>query len=55
MIELLENTDIILPDPIKDTSFIEQALDKKKTVWEYINKDAIKVQNSLVEIISKLI
>lgn len=55
LISLLENTDIILPTPIQATSFIEQALDKKKTIWEYRNKDAVKVQNSLVEIISNLI
>ena len=50
----LKDLNINFPEPIQNLSFIEQILDKKKTIWEYNNKEAQAVQNVLLEIIKIL-
>lgn len=51
----LKDTDILFPEPILDSSFVESMLEKKKTVWEYKNKTANDIQDTLVKIIHKII
>lgn len=50
----LKDLNINFPEPIQNLSFIEQILDKKKTIWEYNNKEAQAVQNVLLDIIKIL-
>lgn len=50
----LKDLNINFPEPIPNLSFIEQILDKKKTIWEYSNKEACAVQNILLDIIKIL-
>lgn len=51
----LKDTDILFPEPILDTSFVESMLEKKKTVWEYKNKIANDIQDTLIKIIHRII
>ncbi|MGL5745862.1 MAG: ParA family protein [Cetobacterium sp.] len=50
----LKDLNINFPEPIQNLSFIEQILDKKKTIWEYNNKEAQAVQKVLLDIIKIL-
>lgn len=50
----VEGTEILLADPIPQLSMIEKILDKKKSVWEYGNKDILKIQDILAEVIQKI-
>lgn len=52
--ENFKDIDIYLPDPIDKSSFIEQMLYNKKTVWEYTNKTALKVQEIIIGIMKEL-
>ncbi|MEG0516904.1 MAG: ParA family protein [Plesiomonas shigelloides] len=54
LIENFNGIDIHLPTPIDKSSFIEQMLYNKKTVWEYSNKTALKVQEIIFEIMKEL-
>uniref|UniRef100_UPI003AF17F8C ParA family protein n=1 Tax=Cetobacterium sp. TaxID=2071632 RepID=UPI003AF17F8C len=54
MKNIISNTDIIFPQPIPQLAFIEEMLDKKKSIWEYTNKQANEVQEILLEILSKM-
>ncbi|MGL5981981.1 MAG: hypothetical protein ACRCZR_01525, partial [Cetobacterium sp.] len=54
LIETFNDIDIHLPTPIDKSSFIEQMLYNKKTVWEYSNKTAIKVQEIIFGIMKEL-
>lgn len=47
----LKDLNINFPEPIQNLSFIEKILDKKKTIWEYNNKEAQAVQSVLLDII----
>lgn len=47
----LKDLNVNFPQPIQNLSFIEQILDKKKTIWEYNNKEAQAVQSVLLDII----
>lgn len=54
MNNIVSNTDVIFPQPIPQLAFIEEMLDKKKSIWEYTNKQANEVQEILLEILSKM-
>ncbi|MGL5542729.1 MAG: ParA family protein, partial [Fusobacteriaceae bacterium] len=51
----VEGTEILLAEPIPQLSMIEKILDKKKSVWEYSNKDILKIQDILAEVMQKII
>ncbi|MGL4403481.1 MAG: ParA family protein [Fusobacteriaceae bacterium] len=51
----VEGTEILLADPIPQLSMIEKILDKKKSVWEYSNRDILKIQDILAEVMQKII
>lgn len=53
--EAVEGTSILLPDPIPQLSMIEKVLDKRKSVWDYGNKDIVKIQDILAEVMQKII
>ena len=52
--ESFKEIGIYLPDPIDKSSFIEQMLYNKKTIWEYTNKSALKVQEIFIGIMKEL-
>lgn len=52
--ENFKDINILIPAPIDKSSFIEQMLYNKKTIWEYENKTAVKVQNTIFEIIKEI-
>ncbi|MEG0069561.1 ParA family protein [Cetobacterium sp.] len=54
LMDSVEGTDIVFADPIPHLSFIEKMLHNQKTVWEFTNKDANKVQDTFCQIIKKL-
>lgn len=51
---IFKSYDIVFPEPVKQLSFIEKMLNNKKTIWEYTNKDAEKIQSTILEIMFKL-
>lgn len=51
---ITKDTDIIFPNPIPQLAFIEEMLDKKKSIWEYSNKQAIEVQETLLDILEQM-
>ncbi|WP_297407161.1 ParA family protein [uncultured Cetobacterium sp.] len=51
---MTEDTDIIFPRPIPQLAFIEEMLDKKKSIWEYTNKQATEVQEILLDILEQM-
>lgn len=53
--EAVEGTSILLPDPIPQLSMIEKILDKRKSVWDYGNKDIVKIQDILAEVMQRII
>ena len=46
IVEAIENTNILFPDPIINTSEIEILLFKGKTIWESKSKKILNIQNS---------
>lgn len=50
LIEAIENTDILFPNPIPNTSEIEILLHKGKTIWESKAKKIEEIQSSFKEI-----
>lgn len=52
--EVVEQTDIIFPQPIKELSQIETLARKGKTVWESRAKIITEAQNSLLDVIINL-
>lgn len=52
--ENFKNINILLSTPIEKASFIEQMLYNKKTIWEYKNKIATKVQETIFQIMKEL-
>lgn len=46
IVEAIENTNILFPDPIINTSEIEVLLFKGKTIWESKSKKILNIQNS---------
>jgi chromosome partitioning protein len=52
--ESLEEVDILFPEPLPQLSFIEKMLHNQKTIWEFKNKDADKVQDIFCKVIEKL-
>lgn len=51
----LEGNSIYFGEPIKDLSFISSMLDKKKSIWEYKNKQTEEVQDILFLLLDKII
>lgn len=51
---ILNETDIVFPVPIKETSIIESLVKKGKTVWESKAKSVIGAQNSLLDVILEM-
>lgn len=51
---ILEETDVVFPKPIKETSIIETLVKKGKTVWESRAKAVLDAQNSLLDIILEM-
>lgn len=51
---MLEDTDVVFPEPIKETSIIESLVKKGKTVWESKSKSVEEAQNSLLDIIMEM-
>ena len=51
---MLEETDIVFPEPIKETSLIESLVKKGKTIWESKAKSVEEAQNSLLDIIMEM-
>lgn len=47
----LEGTHILFTDPVQDLSFIEAMIQNKKTIWEYTNSSATKVQKIFLDIL----
>lgn len=52
--EIVKETDIIFPQPIKEISQIETLARKGKTVWESKAKAIIETQNSILDVIINL-
>ena len=52
--ENIKGTPIYLGEPIKDISFVQTMLDKKKTIWEYTTKKAEEVQDILSKLLLKI-
>ena len=52
--ENIKGTPIYLGEPIKDISFVQIMLDKKKTIWEYTTKKAEEVQDILSKLLLKI-
>lgn len=50
LVEAIENTDILFPNPIPNTSEIEVLLHKGKTIWESKAKKIEEIQSSFKEI-----
>ncbi|MGL4533818.1 MAG: ParA family protein [Fusobacteriaceae bacterium] len=53
--DAVEGTSILLSEPIPQLSMIEKMLDKRKSIWEYSNKDILKIQDILAEIMQKML
>ena len=53
-LESFKKTKILIPDPIKQLSFIEKMLYNKMTIWEFQNKEARQVQESFYEIMKEI-
>ena len=51
---ILKETDVVFPEPIKETSIIESLVKKGKTVWESKAKTIEEAQNSLLDIIIEM-
>lgn len=51
---ILDQTDVVFPKPIKETSIIETLVKKGKTVWESRAKAVLDAQNSLLDIILEM-
>lgn len=51
---MLKETDILFPEPIKETSLIESLVKKGKTIWESKAKSIEEAQNSLLDIIMEM-
>ncbi|MBM6822539.1 ParA family protein, partial [Fusobacterium mortiferum] len=51
---MLEDTDVVFPEPIKETSITESLVKKGKTVWESKSKSVEEAQNSLLDIIVEM-
>lgn len=51
---ILEGTDIIFPEPLKESSAVESLARKGKTVWESKAKSLKKIQESLLDIIIEM-
>ena len=51
---IIEETDVVFPNPIKETSIIETLVKKGKTVWESRAKTVEEAQNSLLDIIMEM-
>lgn len=47
----LDGTQILFTDPIESLTFIELMIQNRKTIWEYNNTTAKKVQNIFLEIL----
>lgn len=47
----LDGTSILFTDPIESLTFIELMIQNRKTIWEYNNAAAKKVQNIFLEIL----
>lgn len=47
----LDGTPILFTDPIESLTFIELMIQNRKTIWEYNNTTAKKVQNIFLEIL----
>ncbi|MCJ8343766.1 MAG: ParA family protein [Cetobacterium sp.] len=47
----LDDTPILFTDPIENLTFIELMIQNKKTIWEYNNATARKVQSIFLEIL----
>ena len=52
---VLEETDVIFPEPIQELSLIEGLIEKGKTIWESKSKKLLKAQNSLLDIIDGMV
>ena len=52
---VLEETDVIFPEPIQELSVIEGLIEKGKTIWESKSKKLLKAQNSLLDIIDGMV
>ena len=52
--DILEETDVIFPEPIKETSIIETLVKKGKTIWESKAKSVEGAQMSLLDIIVEM-
>jgi ATPase len=50
----IKGTPIYLGEAIKDLSFVQVMLDKKKTIWEYSSKKAEEVQDILSKLLLKI-
>jgi ATPase len=50
----IKGTPIYLGEPIKDLSFVQTMLDKKKTIWEYTTKKVEEVQDILSKLLLKI-
>lgn len=50
LVEAIENTDILFPNPIPNTSEIEVLLHKGKTIWESKAKKIEEIQSSFKEV-----
>lgn len=51
---MLDDTDIVFPEPIKETSLIESLVKKGKTIWESKAQAVEEAQNSLLDIIIEM-
>ncbi|MGL4876062.1 MAG: hypothetical protein ACRC30_15595, partial [Clostridium sp.] len=47
----LEGTHILFTEAIPDITFIEAMIQNKKTIWEYSNSSASKIQKIFIEIL----
>ncbi len=52
--KMLEETDVIFPEPLKETSIIETLVKKGKTIWESKAQSVEEAQNSLLDIIMEM-
>lgn len=53
--EILENEDIILTNPIQQSSEIGKLIDKGKTIWQVENKKVEYIKDNLIEVIREIL
>lgn len=53
--EVLKDTEILFPEPIKNRALVAKIIDRGHTVWETKAKQMEEIQNTLLIILSKLI